>query len=482
MDGSSQAAQVLDIGIKGDHIVFIGNALDTNLSAQKTIDASGYVVTPGFIDPHTHTLQDLSDSIKKYNLNFLHQGVTTVITGSDGGSVVEIGAKLKEWDQNGIGTNAALMVGHRTIRRLVMGMSDRIPSEEELSNLKSLVIKGMQEGALGFSSGLFYAPASFATTEEVIELAKEAARFNGIYDVHIRDESSYTIGLVAAIEETIEIARLAQIPANVSHIKALGVDVWGKSDTVVQIIEKARREGLKITADQYPYRASGTSFAATLLPRWVYANDPDFTPKLEDPELLPEILEGMAENLRRRGGPESLLFTFPKMDSIRGMTLAEVAQRWSLPPLEAAIEVLKGGGSSVASFNMNEADIHHFMKQPWVMTSSDGSNGHPRKYGSFPKKIKEYTLEKQVLSLHEMIQKSTSLTAETFQIEKRGRIQKGFYADIIIFQPEAVEPMATFEEPTEYAKGMEWVIVNGQIAIDQGEATMTLAGKAIQKN
>jgi len=424
LDGSGQEGYAADIGIISDTIAFIGNANDSDLQTIETIDASGYIVAPGFIDPHTHTMSDLPHPERSANLNYLMQGVTTVITGNDGGGPVKIDSVLSSWQESGIGTNAALFVGHGTIRRLTMGESDQKPDLEQLATMKRYVSNAMDEGALGLSTGLYYAPGSFSETEEVIKLAREAAIKGGIYDSHIRDESSYNIGLLGAIEEVINISRDANIPAHISHIKALGVDVWGKSVEVIKLIEKARSEGLMITADQYPYTASGTSVTASLVPKWVFANDREFWKKFDDPALSSRIKVEMEDNLRRRGGPSSLLVTVSKDSSIVGKTLEDISQEWQLPVIEAAMSIIRNGGASVASFCMNSDDIHEFMKQPWVMTGSDGSNGHPRKYGSFPKKIKEYVLEKEILTLAEFIRRSSSLTAETHKIAKRGSLKK----------------------------------------------------------
>src|SRR5437868_8773066 len=233
------------------------------------------MVAPGFIDPHTHTQGDLSsgDPRQRANLPYLMQGVTTVITNNDGGGTIEIGKTLDAWTQNGIGTNAALYVPQGSVRGAVLGMSDRTPTAAELDSMRALVRRGMDECAIGISTGLYYAPGSYSPTDEVIELAKVAARYGGIYDTHLRDESSYTIGLVGAVNEAIRIGREAKIPIHISHIKALGVDVWGQSDTVIALIRSARAEGIEVTASQYPYDASGTSVGASLLPRWAEAGD-----------------------------------------------------------------------------------------------------------------------------------------------------------------------------------------------------------------
>jgi len=481
LDGSGQEGYFADIGIISDTIAFIGNANDSDLHTIETIDASEYIVGPGFIDPHTHTFSDLSHPERSANLNYLLQGVTTVITGNDGGGPVKIDSVLTSWEESGIGTNAALFVGHGTIRRLTMGRSDKKPDLEQLATMKRYVSNAMDEGALGLSTGLYYAPGSFSETEEVIELAMEAAVKGGIYDSHIRDESSYNIGLLGAIEEVINISRSANIPVHIAHIKALGVDVWGKSVEVIKLIEEARSEGLMITADQYPYPASGTSFTSSLVPRWVFANDKEFWKKFDDPALAARIKEEMEENLRRRGGANSLLVTVSKDSSIVGKTLEDISQEWQLSVIATAIKIIKNGGASVASFNMHQDDIHEFMKQTWVMTGSDGSNGHPRKYGSFPKKIKEYVLEKKILTMVEFIQRSTSLTAESHKIAKRGSLEKGYFADIIVFKPEEVKDNASFKEPRKLAEGMHYVLVNGKIAIANGNYTNIKAGISIRR-
>jgi N-acyl-D-aspartate/D-glutamate deacylase len=480
LDGNGIPSYFADIGISADTIAFIGDRKKGRIKGKQKIQARGYILTPGFIDPHTHALDDLSSMGKKANLNYLYQGVTTVLTGSDGGGIIEVDKRFKKWEAQGIGTNAAMMAGHRSIRRKVMGMRDALPTEEEMNNMKSLVTKAMEEGALGLSSGLYYTPTSFATTEEVIELAKIAASYGGIYDVHIRDESTYNIGLLAAVEETITIAREANIHANISHIKALGADVWGKSQDVIDLVETAQQEGLSISADQYPYEASGTHLDNALLPKWVFANDPNYREKLDHDSIKTRVFEGVKENLRIRGGSDRILLIAPVDLSLKGKTLTEVAKEWNMPPVETAIKIMKGGSSAIASFNMQEDDIHNFMKQDWVMTCSDGTNAHPRKYGSFPKKIREYVLDKKVLNMEEMVRKSTSLTAEIFNIPKRGKIQKGYYADLLIFKPEEVKDNATFENPDRYATGMKYVIVNGQIVIEGGRYNGKLAGKVIK--
>jgi len=469
-----------DVVILHDSIVYVGPSEDNQWRAIRTINAEGAVIAPGFIDPHTHADRLLRDSSRRANLPYLYQGVTTIFVGNDGRGPIKVANRLDRYRDQGVGTNIAIFTGHSTVRQEVLGMDDRAPTTEELERMKALVRKGMQEGAMGLSAGLYYAPASYAETEEVIELAKIAAEYGGIYDVHMRDESTYNIGLLNAVRETIEIAEKADIPANIAHIKALGVDVWGKSDEIIRLIDSARAEGIVVTADQYPYMASSTGLSAALVPRWVQAGD-NYTRKFNDAELLPRIKAEMAENLRKRGGPAAILLSVPYADSIKGKTLEDLSVQWNMDAVDAAIEVVKNGGSSIVSFNMQEEDIRRLMAQPWVMTSSDGGSGHPRLYGSFPRKIRKYVREDKALSLEDMVHKSTGLTAATFRIPKRGRLLPGYKADIIIFKPENVNDVADFENPAELARGMEYVIVNGQLAIEKGEFTGAIAGETITK-
>lgn len=479
--GTEQNPTSVDIGIQGERITYIGDATTARKTAVRTIDATGYVVCPGFIDSHTHALSDLTDSTKSANLNYLLQGVTTVVTGSDGNSVNDVAGRLAQWEAQGVGTNAAIMVGHRNIRRTVMGMAERAPTEEELANMSQLVESGMQAGALGFSSGLYYSPASFSETEEVIALAKISAQYGGLYDAHIRDESTYNIGLMAAILESLEIGEKANIPVNISHIKCLGVDVWGMSEAIIDTINAARASGLKVTADQYPYLASGTHLSNALLPKWVFADMDDYRPKFSDPTLLPKIRGGIIENIRRRGGANSLLLVLSKVPNIEGKTLADLTEEWDTEPVDAVLRILKEGDAAVASFNMNEKDVHLFMQQPWVLTCSDGTSAHPRKFGSFPKKIRQFVREQHVLSLGQMITQSTHLTAETFGIPERGALQEGYYADVLIFKPEEVQDNATFREPSLLSSGIPYIVLNGKIAVDAGTVMHADAGQVIRK-
>ena len=481
VDGSGTAPRPADVGITGDRITFIGNAARDRVTGTKTIDATGLIVAPGFIDPHTHTAGDLSDSLRKSNNPYLMQGVTTVFTNNDGGGSIQVGTLLDGWRKNGIGTNAAVFIGQGSVRRAVMGMSSAAPTSSQLDSMRAIVRRGMEAGAIGLSTGLYYAPGSYASTDEVIELAKVAAEKGGRYDSHIRDESSYTVGLLASVDEVIRIGREARMPVHISHLKALGVDVWGKSDTIIALMRSARASGVNVTASQYPYTASGTGVGASLLPRWAEAGGRDsLHARVADPVERAKLIAAMEDNLRRRGGASSLLITSTRDSTIRGKRLDAIARDRKTSPVDAALQIILAGDASVASFNMNEKDIEKFMVQDFVMTGSDGSDGHPRKYGTYPRILRTYVYDRKVLTLPQAVRRSSASVAEFFGVGQRGTIMPGYYADVIVFDPKSITDRATYENPTELATGMNYVLVNGKIAIEDGKPTGTAAGRVLE--
>jgi len=482
VDGTGAAARRADVGIMGDRITFVGDAAGARVTGARVIDATGLIVAPGFIDPHTHSAGELSSPQKKANLNYLMQGVTTVVTNNDGGGPVTVGRQLDAWTKNGIGTNAAVYVGQGSVRGAVMGMSSVAPTPAQMDSMKTLVARGMDEGAIGLSTGLYYAPGSYSSTDEVIELAKVAASRGGRYDSHIRDESSYTVGLIGAVAEVIRIGREAHMPVHISHIKALGVDVWGQSDTVIAMLRRARAAGVEISASQYPYTASGTGVGASLLPRWAEAGGRDSLAwRIKDPATHERLIVEMTENMRRRGGANSLLITGGRDSSIRGKRLDEVARAWSTTPIEAAMTIVLNGDASVASFNMLEADIVAFMAQDFISTDSDGSDGHPRKYGTFAKLFHEYVALRHVLTLPQAVRRSSSASAQMLGFTERGTLAPKYFADVIVFDAATFADRATYEEPTLLAVGMKYVLVNGAVTIDDGRYTGVTAGRVLRR-
>lgn len=463
-----------DVAVSGDRIVAVGPAL--SVRARRTIAASGMIVAPGFIDPHTHAGEMLAakDGRTRLALPFLLQGVTSVVIGNDGGGDPDVAGTLGR--MRGIGVNIATHVGFGAVRQRVIGAADRAPTAYELVAMRRLVARGMCEGAIGLSTGLFYAPQRFAKTAEVTALAAEAGARGAIYDSHVRDESSYSIGVEAAIGEALAIGRAARVPVNISHIKVLGRDVWGRAPVVIAMIEAARAAGQRVTADQYPYDASGTSLVAALVPGWAQdGGRPALLKRLDDVALAARLAAEMRANLVRRGGAEKLLVT---EGAAAGRTLAQVAAGGD--PVAAAIAVIRTADPAVVSFNMDERDIAAFMRQPWVITGSDASSGHPRFYGTFARKYAVYVKQRRIISLRAFVERSTALTADTLGFADRGRIAPGKIADIVVFDPQHYAARAFYASPTLLATGVRSVVVNGQVAVDDGRATGIAAGRAIR--
>jgi len=477
--GEKHQGQQLNIAICRQHICGV-YPKDKRIPAIKIIDAKGKIVSPGFVDAHTHSLAELLSQDKNHNLNYLTQGVTTVVNGNDGGGPVNIKDTAKRLTDNGIGTNVALYIGHGTLREQVIGREPRFSTKAELNQMKALLEQGMQDGAIGLSSGLYYVPGSFSNSHEVTELAKVAAQYNGIYDTHIRDESTFNIGFLKAIEEAITIAKHAKIHLHLAHIKALGVDVWGQSKAAVEQITQAQSQGVSITADQYPWLASGTKLHSAIMPKWAMADSKShFFARLNDKSIAKKLYAEINENIRRRGGPNSLLITAFKDQKLVGLTLDKIAKQRKLDPVSTAIELIQEGEVRVASFNMSKADVNYFMQRPWVVTSSDGTDGHPRKYASFPQKYQEYVLKQNLLTLAEFIYRSSTKTAEILKLKDRGKLKVGYWADIIIFDPVNFKANADFSTWNKYSTGVEHVFVNGQHVIENEQYINLLPGKFV---
>ena len=487
-DGSGGAARRVDIGIRGDRIVFIGDAGVASVRAAQTINAAGLIVSPGFIDPHTHSFEGLPNlnEARRRNPGALLQGVTTVVTGADGRGPLDVARVLTEAERLGIGTNTYALAGFGTAWSRVMGMSSAHPSPAQIDSMKTLIARAMSEGAFGVGSGLFYAPQSFATTEEVISVLKGATPYGGVYDTHQRDESSYTIGLLNSVREAIRIGRETGLTTNIGHVKALGVDVWGYADSVLALMREERATGHMVVADQYPWTASGTSLVAALVPRWAEAGGKTaLKRRIEDPVTREKILAEMRENLRRRGGDSTLLLIGGPAAARQyvGKTLKDVAALKGGGAVETALELIHAvGDMGVASFNMTEQDIETFMKDPYVMTSSDGSGGHPRLYGTYPRKIRRYVLDKPVITMERMVRASSGQVAEVYGIPERGELKEGYFADVIVFDPKTIREQATYLEPEKLSTGIRWVFVNGKAAVARGVPTGVLAGRGIRRN
>ena len=488
LDGTGAAGFEGDVAIDGDRIVAVGDL--SAATATEVVMAAGLYVTPGFIDAHSHSGSGLDTADRSHAHPLVAQGLTTVVVNPDGGGPVDLAQQRSSLLRDGLGLNVAQLVPHGSVRSAVMGMDDRRPTTVELDQMKDLVRGGMEEGAFGLSSGPFYAPGSYSDTDELVALAAVAAQYDGVYTSHIRDESNYTIGVVAAVEEVIEVARSAGLPGVVTHIKALGPPVWGKSAEIIAAIEGAREAGVELYADQYPYEASSTGLSAALLPRWAEAGGEDaLIARLDDAPTLRRIRAEMEANLARRGGADRLQFRrFRPDESIEGRTLEDVARERSLDALETAIELIRQGGASVVSFNMNEDDIVALMTQPWTMTASDGALPewqvgvpHPRAYGTFPHKVRKYVLEDEVVDLPTAIRSMTSLPADVFRMSDRGRLREGAVADVVVFDLARLRDRATYTDPHQLSEGMVHVFVNGEAAIRDGEFAGAMAGHVLRR-
>lgn len=488
LDGSGSPWVRADVAVADGEIAAVGDL--SGASAGTVIDATGHYVAPGFIDSHSHAGEGLVDSTLSGARPLLAQGITTVVINPDGGGAVDLEAQRDSLQKHGLGVNAAPLVPHGSIREKVMGMADRAPTTEEMAEMKALVRAGMEAGGFGLSTGPFYTPGSYAETDEFVALSRVVAPYGGVYQSHIRDESNYTVGLLAAVDEVIEIARRADLPGIVTHIKALGPPVWGFSAAVKQRVDQARSEGVEVFADQYPYTASATSLTAALVPRWAEAGGRDsLVQRIRDPQVRARIREDMAANLARRGGADRLQFRSYDPDaSIEGRTLAEVAAERGADPLETALDLIEEGTPDVVSFNMLEEDVERFMRQPWTMTSSDGGlrpmgEGvpHPRNYGAFPRKIGTYVRDEGVVELGFAIRSMTQFPASVLGMPDRGRLHPGAAADVVVFDLDRINDPATFQSPHQLAEGVRHVLVNGALVRRDGQFTGARPGRVLAR-
>jgi N-acyl-D-aspartate/D-glutamate deacylase len=420
----------------------------------------------------------------------LAQGITTVLVNPDGGGEANLLTQREALEAHGLGVNVGQLVPHGQVRETVMGLEDAEPTPQQMERMSSLVRAGMEEGAFGLSSGLFYTPGGFAEIEEVVALGQVVAEFNGAYQSHIRDESTYSIGLLAAVGEVITVAEEAGIRGVVTHIKALGPEAWGMAQDVITIIEEARVRGVEVFADHYPYPAGSTGLRSALVPKWAQEGGEDaLRERLRDPETLPRVRSGMTENLARRGGAARIQFREVESDkSLEGGLLSEFATARGIDPVSAAIELLGEGSPSIVSHSMREDDVRAFMALPWTMTASDGgldteADGvpHPRSYGAFTRKLSVYARDEGVVSLASAVRSMTSLPATVFRMEDRGVLRPGAVADVVVFDLPRLRTDATFQDPRNLAEGVVHLWINGAAAVEDGQVTGALAGRVLQK-
>ena len=528
IDGSGDSSFQGDIAINGDTIVAVGDLSEK--SAHKKIDAAGLVVAPGFIDMHTHCDGGLGQVNSHVNLNYLIQGVTTVVTGNCGDGTFKVAEIKEKWEKQGIGTNAVHLVGFGTIRQTVMGREPREPTPKELKKIKEIVRQAMKEGAWGMSTGLEYIPGRYATTEEIIEVAKVVGEYGGLYASHQRNEFDR---VPEATRETIRIAEEAGVRANVSHLKVCRKKYWGEMEEVVKLINEARTRGTNIVADMYPYHYAGggpiipiarnTGWAPFHLPidmepfaelreKMRDRNLADLEMKKLRRQYIEELAKALTDKSKREqirksvlegephkpssvalAGWDSYLVTVAKKNThLIGKILSDIAKEQKRDPFDLAADlVIDEPDLYVACGVMSEDDMKYAIKQDWLMFSSDGDAapiikeadkpriGHPRAFGSQARVLRKYVREDKVLTLESAIRKMTSLPASFLQIKDRGLLVKGYKADIVIFDPDTIRDNSTPSDTRQYSTGTKYVIVNGNISIENGEYNGALNGKLL---
>ena len=516
-NGSGRAPVKADVGIRGDRIAAVGNL--NRATAPTIIEANGLAVAPGFINMLSHS--ETSWFIDDRSLSELLQGVTTQIFGE--GSMGPLNDEMKkrrresqgdlkydiEWttlaeylnhlEKRGISQNVASFISAATIREHVIGLEDKPPTPAQLDQMRELVRRDMEAGALGITTALIYPPAFFAKTDELIELCKVAAKYKGKYTAHMRSEGGQ---LIEAVQETIRISREAGLPAEIYHLKASGEANWSKMDQVIKMIEDARIKGVKITADMYTYPAGGTGLDASL-PPWVFDGGREAAYKrLQDPATRQKIAEAVRtpsndwENLYLlSGSPERMVLASFRNDSLKpltGKTLGEVAKMRGKDPIETIMDLLLEDRSRIGTiyFLMSEDNIKKQIRQPWVSFGSDAASiategvflrsaAHPRAYGNFARLLGKYVRDEKVISLTEAVRRLTSLPAANLGLKDRGLLQSGMFADVVIFDPQTIADRATFEKPHQYSVGVRDVFVNGQHVLKNGQHTGAKPGRAL---
>ncbi len=488
VDGTGNGWYFGDVAIKDGKIALIGKIDPTK--SKSVVDAKGKIVAPGFIDVHTHI--EGNDTRVPTADNFIHDGVTTVVTGNCGSSNVDIVDYFNQLDSVKTSINIATLIGHNSVRREIMGEEDRKPTAEEQKKMEALIEEAMKNGAVGFSTGLIYVPGTYSTKEEVIALAKAAAKHNGVYASHIRSEGD---NVLEAIEEAVNIGRQAKMPVEISHFKVTYKPNWGRSVQTLEAVDKARREGIDVTIDQYPYVASSTSLDTTL-PTWAFSGGRDsLLYRLADPDIRAKIKKEMLATLKSKqlkNYSYAVIARFAEDSTLNGLSISEAniikgRKAKASEEVETIVSMVSTGRVQMVYFSMNEDDLRRIMQYPFNMAASDagivrfGSGmPHPRAYGTNARILGMYVRDMKIIRLEEAIRRMTSLPAQKFQIKDRGLLHVGMAADIVVFDEATVTDRATFEKPHAYSTGFEYVIVNGELVVIDGKHTGVRSGISVK--
>ena len=484
LDGTGNSWFYGDIAIKDGKIIRVGKF--SGVTATKTIDAKNNIVAPGFIDVHTHI--EGEESKNPTADNFIRDGVTTVVTGNCGSSNVDIRKYMQKIDSIKLSVNVVSLIGHNDVRKAVMGTANRHATEEELRKMESIVEDAMKGGAIGISTGLIYIPGTYSNTEEVVRLAKVAAKYNGVYSSHMRNEGD---GIVNAINEAIHIGRVNKMPVEISHFKVSGQNNWGRSNETVAMIEKGRQEGIDVTIDQYPYTASSTSLS-TLLPDDVLADGQDsIHARLQRPEVRKYIEDYMLNRLKKRKLKHhsyAVVASYRADSTFNGKSIEEInlmmgRKHKAKEEIKTVIDMMMKGGAGMVFHGMSEDDVKYIMKYPFNMFASDASirifnSGvpHPRGYGTNARVLSKYVREEKIITLEEAIRRMTSLPAQKFGLKDRGLLRKGFAADIVILNENKVQDLSTYDKPHAYSQGFTYVLVNGKVVVENDQHLGTRSG------
>lgn len=488
IDGTGNPWFHASVAVKDGRIAAIGRL--ESATAARVIDAAGRVLAPGFIDVHTH-VEGAIEKVPRAD-NYLLDGVTTIVTGNCGGSTSDVARWFARLEELGIGINVATLIGHNTVRRQVMGTEDRHATPEELARMKELVHTAMAQGAVGLSTGLIYIPGAYAPTEEVVELARSAAVYDGVYASHMRDEGAQ---ILDAIHEAARVGEQAGMPVQISHFKIDTPRIWGFSEKSLALVEDYRRRGVDVVVDQYPYDHSSTNLGITL-PAWALAGGADaLRERLSNPETRTRIAAEMRQRLSDLGHADYSYATvayFKPDHSWEGKNLAEITRLRGLDPtldnqIETIFHILLNGGAQMIYHSMSDADIERILRYPNTAIASDGGvrvfgegMPHPRSYGTNARVLAEFVRKRGVLTLEDAIRRMTSLPARTFRFRGRGLVREGFAADLVVFDPARVQDKATYTQPHQYSEGLDFVLVNGVVMVDNGALTEARGGRILR--